>query len=145
MSRYSTVAHLVPVIPGIVRNFLAELLPIWYRELPALWGILYLSSCPFGTGYYRDYEEFIKTPKTYITSSVIDPQEYVLQGFPLHLLSTKTPKTYNELCFDGWKLKRELCLKNVKINPQEYVLQGFPFLYYLQKLQKHRTNSLLMG
>ena len=49
----------------------------------------------------------------------------------------------------------------VKIDPQKYVYQGSPYnayknsknidnelgspLYYLQKLQKHRTNSVLMG
>ena len=34
--------------------------------------------------------------------------------------------------------------KNVKIDPQKDVYKGFP-LYYLQKLHKHRTNSVLIG
>ena len=52
----------------------------------------------------------IKT-RTLSENVKIDPQEYVYQRFPLSLLSTKTPWTYNELCFNGWNLQRELCLR----------------------------------
>ena len=34
--------------------------------------------------------------------------------------------------------------KNVKINPHDTFYRGPSSLYYLQKLQKHRTNSVLM-
>ena len=61
------------------------------------------------------------------------------------LLSTKTPKTQNELCFDGRKLKHELCRKTSKQTLRNTFYRGSPSLYYLQKLQKHRTNSVLMG
>ena len=53
------ITHLLPGIPGIMRNSWVELLPIWYQEFPALWRILELSSCPFGTGNSRHYEEFL--------------------------------------------------------------------------------------
>ena len=49
-------------------------------------------------------------------------------------LSTKTPKIWNELCFDARKINAEF-VENVKIDPQEYVLQGSSSLYYLQKLK----------
>ena len=58
-------------------------------------------------------------------------------------------------------IKTRTLTKNVKIDSQGYVYQGFPYkayknslniddepgypLYYLQKLEKHRKNSVLMG
>ena len=54
--------------------------------------------------------------KTQILSKTvkIDPQEYVLQWFPLPLLCTKTPKTYKERCFDCRILKPEVFQKPSK-------------------------------
>ena len=75
----------------------------------------------------------------------IDPQEYVLQGSPLPLLCTKTQKTQNELCFEWRNLKREVCRKTSKQTLRNTLYRVPPSLYYLHKLQKHRTNSVLMS
>ena len=42
------------------------------------------------------------------------PSVIRLSGVPPPLLSTKTPKTDNELCFDGRELKHELRRKTSK-------------------------------
>ena len=104
-------AHLVLGITGIMRNSLAELLPIWYRELPALWGIYKISKNIDRTLFWlskiktrslrsnsKNIERILfwwaKIKTCNLSKNVkIDPQEYVLQGFSLPLLSTKTPKT----------------------------------------------------
>ena len=61
-----------------------------------------------------------------------------LAGVPPPQLSTKTPKTYNKLCFNRRKLKRELRTfsKNVKIQLQDYVLHGSPLPVLSKKTPK---------
>ena len=42
-------------------------------------------------------------------------------------------------------MKTRTFSENVKIHPQEYVMRGTHSLYYLQKVEKHRPNSVLTG
>ena len=89
----------------------------------------------------------------------IDPQEYVLQGFPLSTIY-KNSKIIERTLFLWAKIKTRIFARNVKIDPQDYVYQGSPYnayknsknkitrsvttLYYLQTIQKYRTKPVLM-
>ena len=69
----------------------------------------------------------------------IDPQEYVYQGSP-PLLSTKAPKSYKELCFDGRKLKHELFRKTSKYTLRNTFIRSPPYNAY--KNSKNKDNKL---
>ena len=88
------------------------------------------------------------------------PHKYVYQRFPSIRESEVDPQmitTVYSVCYPSFgtrkkrtvfwwaKIKTHAFSTNVKIDPQEYVYMGSPSLYYQQKLQKHRTNSVLMG
>ena len=55
----------------------------------------------------------------------------------------KNSKNIERTLFWLAKIKTLFLSKNVKIDPQEDVIR--PPLYYLQKLKKYWTNSVLMG
>ena len=57
----------------------------------------------------------------------------------------KNSKNIERTLFSWAKMKTRTLSKNVKIDPQEYVFRGPPSLYYQQKLQRHRTDSIFMG
>ena len=71
------------------------------------------------------------------------PSELRWSGVPPSTIY-KDSKNIQRTQFWSAKIKTRTLSKNVKIDPQEYVIRGPP-MYYLQKLEKHRPHSVLMG